>query len=245
MIDSDLRISTPDVEVSMQASKWLTCPALIDGDEMEALLNTLGAFQIYMTSCVTKRNLGRVDPQEFLSAYRTYIQTLQSGQLPDDTQYRHLFSSVFTVTPDALFAVLVGDTEQLVRVAQPIVQLQPHRMGYSTADGKFRSKTFGSDSITWGIQFSYPQLYKDSITHEIHEVDMAPQFPNTILFRTIQKWVRHHTIPTPFLVGDQHTNVPMRIGKNCLPWINRHPQLIEQGIQVRTHDGNRDHSNRE
>lgn len=231
---TQLRISTPSVEISMQASKWLTCPALLDGDEMQDLFNALGPFQIFMTSCVTKREEGRLSHDEFLASYRSYIAILQKGELPDDISFRHIFSSVFTVTPDALYAVLVEENDQLIRVAQPVVQLQPHRMGYSTADGKFRSKTFGSDTITWGIQFSYPQLYKDNETQEILEVGIDQHFPNTQLFRDVQRWVRYNTIPTPFQIDDKRINIPMRIGKQCLGWINRHPQLIKQGMQVLT-----------
>lgn len=229
-----LRISKPELEKPMQASKWLACPALIDAEEMQSLIDSLPKFYIFLTSCVTKQHEGCISQTEFLETYSNYITTLQQGQLPDEVLYRHFFSSVFTVTADALYAVLVGNEEQLIRVAQPTVQLQPHRMGYSKADGKFRSKTFGADSITWGIQFSYPQLYKDNQTQEVHEVGIAPHFPNTQLFRDIQRWVRYNTMPTPFLVENQRINIPMRIGKNCLSWINRHPQLIQQGMQVIT-----------
>lgn len=231
-MSTPLRISKPELEKPMQASKWLTYPALIDTTEMQTLMNALPPFYIFLTSCVTKRSKGYISQEEFLDTYNEYITTLQQGMLPDETQYRHFFSSIFTVTSEALYAVLVGNDEQLIRVAQPTVQLQPHRMGYSKADSKFRSKTFGADSITWGIQFSYPQLYKDNQTQEIFEVGISPEFPNTQLFRDVQRWIRHHTIPTPFLVEGQRINIPMRIGKNCLSWINRHPQLIEQGMQV-------------
>lgn len=231
---TNLRVSTPNAESSMQASKWLACPVLMDDEEMQALFNALPNFEIYLTSCVTKRDQGLISHQEFINIYGQYIAALKHGQMPDDAQFRYLFSSVFTVTSDALYSVLVDSDQHLIRVSQPTVQLQPHKMGYSKADGKFRSKTFGSDSITWGIQFSYPQLYKDHITQEIMEVGIDPNFPNTQLFRDIQRWVRYNTIPTPILVDDKRTNIPMRLGKNCLSWINRHPQLIQQGMKVLT-----------
>lgn len=233
---TNLRISTPDVETSMQASKWLACPALIDADEMENLFQSLPPFEIFLTSCVTKRSEGSISHKEFIDAYRNYITALQNGSTLEESVYRHIFSSVFTVTPEALYSVLVGTDDQLIRVAQPVVQLQPHRMGYSKADGKFRSKTFGSDSITWGVQFSYPQLYKDNVTQEIYEVGIAPNFPNTQLFRDVQRWVRYNTIPTPIMVGNEKTNIPMRLGKKCLDWINRHPHLIQQGMSIVTQD---------
>lgn len=236
VVKPNLRISTPSSETSMQASKWLACQILIDDAEMQSLFTALPQFEIYLTSCVIKRDQGLISHQEFLQTYSKYIAELKNGQMPDDSTFRHLFSAVFTVTPNALYSVLVDNDQHLIRVSQPTVQLQPHKMGYSKADEKFRSKTFGSDSISWGIQFSYPQLYKDHITQEIMEVGIDPHFPNTQLFRDIQRWVRYNTIPTPIVVDSKKTNLPIRIGKNCLSWINHHPQLIQQGMRITTNE---------
>lgn len=216
----------------IEASKWLSSQVLIDADEMQELFNALNPFYIYLTSQITKKDGGRVSQAEFLDCYRTYIADLQHGKLPDEALFRHLFSSAFTVAPDALCVVLIGDDQQMIRNVQPVVQLQSHRMDYSSADGKFRSMTFGTDSIMWGIQFSYPQLFRNPATKQVEEVDDTESFPNTRLFRTLQRWVRHNTTPTPFLVEGQRINVPMRLGKQCYKWINNHPQLLRKGLRI-------------
>ena len=114
-----------------------------------------------------------------------------------------MFSTVLTTTPDAVYALDLGEGRQSVRIAYPVVQQQVHRLDYSTVDGKFRPMVLGLDSILWGIQYSYPQLFSNQQTLEVQQVNDSPDFPNTALFRSIQKWVRHNTIPTPFLVGGQ------------------------------------------
>lgn len=222
----------PTASGVLQASKWLSYPVLIDADEMEALFKELRDFEIYLVSGVSKRGEEKISREAFLELYRTYIDALKEGKLPPEGHYRTVFSSVFTTTSDALFAVHVETDQQLVKIAKPVIQLQVHRISYSLVDGKFRSMVWGPDSITWGIQFSYPQIYQDAVTKQVVQIGETDQFPNTALFRRLQRWGRHHTIATPFLVNGQRINVPVRIGKQCLPWINRHPQLIEKHLAV-------------
>lgn len=216
----------------LQASKWLTAQVLLDTNEMTALLSSLQPYMMYCTSCVCSREEAIISQEKFLAAYDQYISELQRGHLLPESEYRHLFAAAMTRSGDALFAVPVDDERFFIRVAKPVVQLQSHRVGYSPADGKFRSMTYGPESISWGIQFSYPQLYHDPTTCEVHAVKANDMFPNTELFQQLQRWVRNNTSPVPFVVGTQVTNASIRLGKNCFGWINNHPQLVAKGIRV-------------
>lgn len=221
-------------ELPMQASKWLKSQVLIDAEEMASLFSALGSFEIFQIACVTPLGHGSISKEEFLRIYQNYVESLKEGKLPDEAATRYIFSSVFTVAADHLFAIPVGDTQQLIRIAKPVVQLQKHRLDYSNVDGKFYSMSFGIDSISWGIQFSFPQLYEEPHTHTVHKVGLTSQFPNSLLFQMIQRWIRNNTIPTPFEVQGKQINVPVRLGRNCLSWINQHPQLIKKNIQIKT-----------
>lgn len=214
------------------ASKWLSVALLIDEEELKALFKALGDFYIFTVGTINQRGEGLVSHEAFLSGYANYMHCLKTGRIPEDSSYRTLFGSVMTVLPDQLYALHVGTDKQLIRIAKPVVQMQVHNLGYSSADKKFHSMVFGKDSILWGLQFSYPQLYEDSHTHAVHKVEMNAEFPNTALFRAIQKWTREYTFPTPFIVDEKKLNVPMRLGKNCFTWINAHPQLKSKGISV-------------
>lgn len=230
-----LRVSSIE-EKPMEASKWLSVPVLLDLDEMQALFETLGSFLIFQTSRVLKKGEGEISKQEFLNSYREYIDDLKAGRLPDESKFRGYFSSVLTRSTEMLYTVPLPEEKQLIRVAQPVVQLQSHHMNYSPADGKFHSMTFGSDSIMWGICFSYPQLYKELISQEVFTVKDTPAFPNTSLFHALQRWIRHHTLPTPILVEEGHPlNLSVRLGKQCLSWINHHPQLIQKNFRILHH----------
>lgn len=225
--------STLEKEGHYQASKWLSLQALLEVSEMEKLLNDLGDYTIALAGHVCPNSEGMIAKETFLDAYRDYIRELKEGRLPDEVHFRPVFSSVLTRDPNSLYAIQLNEKQHLIRVRRPCVQMQFHRMHYSEQDGKFRPGIFGTDSIIWGIQFSYPQIFQDNQTKQIYQVMDGNAFANTDLFRTLQRWLRGSTIPTPFLAGGKLTNIPMRIGKECLSWINGHPQLIQKGLRVK------------
>lgn len=221
-------------EQPMQASKWLDVQALLDADEMAQLLNDLDSPHLFLTGCVCRVGQGWLTKPAFLEAYAKYVSILQQGLLPDEQEFRALFSAVLTVTPDVIYAIPIAGGREILRVAKPAVQMQFHRLGFSKVDNKFHPMAFGTQSILWGIQFSYPQLYRDLNTDEVFTVNESDAFPNTALFRALQRWMRPHTIPTPFIVNEQRINVPIRLGKKCLNWINNHPQLKKLGLAVQS-----------
>jgi hypothetical protein len=216
----------------MQASKWLQQQALLDSQEMEDLFRQMEEARIYLVGHVTELEEGVIPKKGFLGLYAEYILQLRNGLVPDSSRFRPYFSSILTLSEDHLFSIKVGENKQLIRVAKPVVQLQLHTLGYSAIERKFRPMIMGKDSIHWGLQFSYPQLYLDPATKNVEKVLGDNRFPNNQLFNAIKKWIREHTVPTPFLVDDQRINVPMRLGKDCFSWINKHPQLQPLGIQV-------------
>lgn len=210
----------------LQASKWISIQVLLNREEMDNLVDTLGSFAIYLTQ---PNSHPLVQHDQFMEAYGRYVTDLQSKVIPESPEYRALFSTFWSLSDEAVVQVPVGD-KLLCRAVQPVIQLQYHVMGYSPFDGKFRPMVMGKDSIHWGVQFSYPQLFQDPKTQSIRKVDQS--FANTALFQSLRRWVRNRTIPTPFVTNDEKTNAPIRIGKKSLGWINTHPQLAAQGIQV-------------
>lgn len=229
---NNLRTSTVN-EVPLQTSKWLKIQVILDDNEMRDLCDSLGDFYFFLCGSIFNQGEGELSKESFLDHYRDYVLALQQGKLPDQASYRQWFSPVITKSTDALYVIPMADAKQLIRVASPVIQLQAHHMGYSEIDGKFRPMVFGCDSIPWGIQFSYPQLFRDNATKVVEQIRYSPEFPNSQLFQLLQKWIRTHTIPTPFVVNGESANVPMRIGKACVAWINNHPQLNDKGISVK------------
>lgn len=217
---------------ALQASKWLQLPALLDAAEMESLLDELGDFSMYSVGSVRDRGRSVLHRAEFLKDYHEYMRLLKEGRIPDSTVFRSSFAVVWTLEPDAVALMVLSGSQELARVVKPVVQLQLHVIGYSTLEKKFRSNVMGKDSIHWGVQFSFPQLYMDPETSSIEKALNSTQCPNALLFKKIQKWIRDSTLPTPFEVEGMKIQVPMRIGKQCFSWIHRHAQLQQFGIKV-------------
>lgn len=225
-----LRTSTVEKEGPLQVAKWLHLPLLIDLAEMASLLGELPEVKIFSASRVVQRGEEEISREAFLSSYGAYVDALRSGDLLPPGQTRDLFSSLFTCAEEELYLVEAGEGRAIVRASRPVIQLQVHQIGYSPLDGKFRSMVFGKESISWGIQFSYPQVFQEGMTKRFFKVDDS--FPNTASFRRLQRWVRYQTRATPFEVGGERINVPIRLGKNAFSWINNHPQLRQRNIRV-------------
>lgn len=227
-----LHISSPEVEGRLQVSKWLKYQALLDVAEMESLLSFLSPFSIYIVSGPVEHKKYAVNASEFLSYYALYINALKTGQLPDETSLRPYFSSIFSNNSEVIYGMKLANEKVLIKPLKPVLQLQLHHFFASEIDGKFYPMVLSDQSTSWGIQFSYPQLYQDPKTQEITKVTSSPEFPNTSLFLKLVKWMRTNTIPTPFMFQGKRTNSPIRIGKQCLSWIENHPGLISRGIKI-------------
>ena len=227
-----LRIGTT-AESPLEASKWLEIQALIDEVELADLFNSLPHFHLYFCGAVLQRDAGAIALDDFILSYKDYIETLRNGTIPNISYYRKALSPAMTTDPDALYRVMVGEDKEIIRQARPVVQLQANTISYSQQDKKFHTMAFGTDNIAWGIQFSYPQLYRDPVTKLVEQVRETPAFPNTPLFHSLQKWMRKNTTPTPFIANGELTNSPIRLGKRCYEWIDKHPQLLAKGISIK------------
>jgi hypothetical protein len=227
-----LRLSSPKEEGTLRVSKWLKYQLLLSEAEMQDLFSALSPFYIFATSDpVTEKN-AEITHDQFLSQYQAYVSALQRGELSDEAPFRKYFSSIFTTSKDILYAMKVGEDKFLIKALRPVIQLQVHHFFVSEVDGSFHPMVLSKDSVTWGIQFSYPQIFQDPKTHEFSKVVNSPEFPNTVLFTKLLQWVRKNTTPTPFMHNGKKTIVPMRLGKSCFSWINAHPNLKEKNLAV-------------
>lgn len=227
---SPIPISSPKEKGILQVSKWAKTQVLLDEIEMQDLLEFLGSLFFVTVSEPIRPEEGIISPSLFLEKYRAYISLLKTGQIPLTEEFRRFFSSALSCTLDPFYAIKTSEEKVLIKPSFPVVQLQTHQFFYSSLDQKFHSMVLSEESITWGLQFSYPQLYQDPQTKQIRKVDLS--FPNTSLFLKLMKWMRSATLPTPFLIGARRVNVPIRIGKKSLAWIKNHPQLQQKQLFV-------------
>lgn len=225
-------VSSLEKAPAFQASKWLTFPLLCSVEELGDLLLTLHQPFIVSLASINEEGQDTVSEQQFLSDYDQYIQSLKSGALPERNTFQKTLTKGLSAKLDHFCKIPAGENKYLIRLTKPVIQLQPYWFVYSEADNKFHSMTFGKETITWGIQFSYPQLFQDPVTKEVHKVLTSEAFPNNVLFKAMQKWMRANSQATPFLIKNQRVNIPIRLGKQCFSWINQHPALIAKDMKI-------------
>jgi hypothetical protein len=210
----------PKDALQFLASKWLHLDFLVDQKEFETLF--CEPFFLFSTLGVQPQGKNTITKEQFLTTWQCYIDTIQSGSIVQDNDYRFFFTAILTQDLGAIRALDLPDNKEIIIPYEPIVQMQLHRFAYSEADGKFHSQAFGKTSVSWGVRISYPQLFQSPTSREVLA---GNSFSNIKLFKHIQSWLREVSIATPFIVQGRRMNVPIRLGKNCLPWINKHSDL--------------------
>lgn len=222
-----IRVSTPQLEGVYQGSKYLKIQVLCEPAELKSLFTRLELFSIYP---LTSLGAGTpVHQKQFVEGYDSWIEGLKQGRAPTDGELRSLLACTFVADLDSLWKQEIPGGRYIVKMGKPVIQVQSHFFTYSPLDEVFRPMTMGSNSIFWGLQFSFPLIYQDPKTMELREVDESPE---SELFQKIKQWARDETRATPFVVDGKRTNVPIRLGKNSFSWIHKHPQLILQKIGV-------------
>lgn len=230
-MDTGLRISSPQIEGILQVSKWLKAPMLLADNEMRQLWQEMGGVHIMQTSCPVPCGSEEISVEMFCDSYERYLQALLKGESVEC--FKPLFSCAISTERDDFYLMpLPKEGMGLVKPIRPVIQMQAHYFFYSTVDRQFHSMVQGKESVAWGIQFSYPQLFQDPQSKRIVKVTDQELFQNTALFATLMRWMRSHTLPTPFVIDGVKTNATIRLGKQAALWVNTHPQLLCKGIKV-------------
>ena len=230
--EGDMKLSFPKIEGMLQASKWLSHRALLDSSEMAALLESLPPFSIYNVSELVPLGGARISFEDFLVKYIDYVAGLKAGVSLDETAIKSTFSCVFSASSKALYAIKIEEDQYIIKPIKPVVQLSLHHFIFSPENCRFHSMVHSKNSVSWGVQFSYPQLYSNSLEGDVFEVFKDGDNPNTQLFRALAKWMRKNAPPAPFFSNEKKIHATFRLGKGCFSWINAHPHLADAGLEV-------------
>jgi hypothetical protein len=216
-----LKNSHPQKEGVLAVSKWNHLPLLLSNEEMQSLLSCGGyVFPIGRIISAEEMSQGK---ESFLENYSAALQAIFAAKpMQNDLTY------AITTEPDDLYSMPVKNEKYLIRQRRPVIQSKKHQFILSADHSEILQNVCGEKTIPWGVQLSFPRLYQDPISMEVIEA----RGDNWGLFRAMQKWVRHNTIPTPFLIDGKKKNSTLRLGKQSVSWINQHPGLILSGIKV-------------
>jgi hypothetical protein len=174
-------------------SKWLTSSFLVNDDEFINFQSEMGDFSLFLTG----RVLSSIDPVSHV-----------------DFSPNSLDPMLMTYDVNHVYAYGVSEGNYLIYPRFPVIQVREHKFMW-THDDRIMTMSSGKDSISWGLNFSYPQIFYDPRIKKIVEVFKEKESPNTIGFKKLQKWVRDFTKPAQFIRGGKKINATFRIGKNC------------------------------
>ncbi|MBP9841940.1 MAG: hypothetical protein KBC64_05910 [Simkaniaceae bacterium] len=191
----------------MEASKYFLYHVLLSGKEMESLVGAMPSFRMYNVSQVTSER--EISFGQFLSAYHLYIEGLTRGEVVINAP---LFSAAWSAVPEAISSQEMKDGRFLQKAVEPVIQLRAHF--YSISEGEVRPMSFGKGSISWGIQFGFPLLYRDAKTKEVIET-LKKGGGNVPLFQALKGWMRTHTRPAKMRIGEIEVITSLRKGVNC------------------------------
>src|SRR3989344_302435 len=138
----------------MIASRHIHIQLFLAVEEMRELLDALQPVELYNASHIGDGE--KTSTETFLEAYRRYYENFLEGRIVID---RPLFSLAISRDPDALVRREVKPKEFLWKVVRPVLQMRAHF--YSILEGKMHPMTLGKNNQSWGVQISFPLIYRD------------------------------------------------------------------------------------
>ncbi len=220
------------------ASKWIHQVFLLGDQEIKNLLKHLEYPWLVRSSGLYSENEILLPQAKFESQWTHYLADLARGPI-QDTVYKPYFSLFVTEDPKTVGLVEVSQDKFSATQIAPNIIFQIHRFHYSPIDKKFRRLTFGTETVSWGLQASFPMLLQDPKTRAIQKVMMHKELANVLLWQKFQHHLKNCSRPVTFEVDGVRQTLPFRIGYSCvnsdsdsLSWIDKHFELKHKKIQV-------------
>jgi hypothetical protein len=229
-----LSLSTLEVEGAPEMSKWMEQYVLLSTGELSALFKGLDVIHLFRPFKVLSAADAYVSTDKFLQGYGSYVDELKRGELPSPRESQEALTVAMTANPEAFYALPVEGERFILRQRFPVVMIRLHTFSFSEEEFKVKSMTHGKSNVTWGLQFSFPHLYKPAFQSDVFKSSEGEGALNFEIYRKIQRYLRSHSSPVPFVRGEREVNASIRLGYECFPWINSHPSLKQNNLSVRS-----------
>jgi hypothetical protein len=226
----NLEVSSLEQEGIFQASKWLKYFVLCSGSELCKLMQKFDPLWIYPLAGFSGGRL--VAPSLYVDELERWPKEIIQSKGPDSARLRTFFPAALVDDPSALWLQEVSQGH-LVKIRKPVLQMQIHHFIYSHLTHAIYPMAMGQQAIFWGLLLTYPQVYQ--VKGAIYESFQDPRSRTRAWLTDLRAWMRRETVLAPLVVPTQgplcHT---LRLGKECLGWIHKHPGLKELQIRERS-----------
>jgi hypothetical protein len=215
------RLSSLEDEGMMNCSRWLRHAVLLDLSELKDLLKSLGeCFFLPGTGLVSEDNWS-VSKENILENYREYLSWINSKEIMPSPELKRFFTLMLSPGVEEFYAVKAGG-RYLLKAKLPVIQVQLYHCFISRFDKQIHPMALSKDSFSFGLQFSYPQVYEDPKTHLFSKVLLEKQFASSALFKKLVQWVRKNTKPVLLTIQESQVNAPFRMGKKSQDLVDAH-----------------------
>ncbi|MCF7852942.1 MAG: hypothetical protein K9M07_06855 [Simkaniaceae bacterium] len=190
----------------LQASRFISHYALLDPKTMRALLHELGC-SVYNVSKVLSEQECKDYGPFFLERYTDYINALFKADF-DPKLFRKDLTCALTLDMEAVVIQTLPGQRYLAKPQYPIVQLGIYQFIIGD-NGRILHHVLGKESICFGLEWSYPQLYRDPKTKQ--NLNALKEAPNHVLWKKITTWMRKETHLLKIKRGDETIPTQLRL----------------------------------
>ncbi len=214
-----------------QASRWLKMRTLLSILSMKELIEHLEPFFFIQAASVIKSADPCISKEDFFIAYTDYVQHLEKDEAGCNAFAKRspLFTLTLSTSREIAKTHEVKPGFFLTRLSEPGVQVRPCLVDFSPLSRQFSYRALGASSISWGLEFSYPQLIQKA--GGAIENGLKEPFVNAPLFKKLQKWARLHSRPAVFTFEGQKIISELRIGDDT-SWVQDMPAIKKRGLTL-------------
>lgn len=218
-------------DIQSRFSKWISIDFLIDESEMASLFETLGSFELISPFSQHVENPHHLQKETFLKAFKEFSESLKKGVSPEYEDLKRFLFLMIMPSIEGIFLKPITDTKYALVFQNPYLEIKPITLTESLVDHTVRVAPLSKGQPWWGLRCSFPQIVQDSRTLKAAAISQN-EHPLGQLFKKFRVWIREHTRSTPIVTDSKKVNHPIRLGKQCMSWIQKHPLLQASNIKV-------------
>lgn len=212
-------------------SKWISIDFLIDPSEMKNLFESLNPFVLISPFYEEPNSPHVLTSKTFLEAYSQFIMHSQNGENPNYHELKEFLFVMMMPSIEGVFLKPITSQKNALIFQAPYLEIKPIALSLSQVDHSLRVVPMQKSLVWWGLRCSYPQIVQDSKTLQMTTISQS-EHPLGQLFKKFRIWIRENTRATPFVTDIKKVTHPIRLGKDCLSWIQKHPLLKTTHLRI-------------
>jgi hypothetical protein len=211
-------------------SGFLQQTVLLSLDDLKKLFESISPFEFFNVSSVQTQGSKAIGLSDFLDVYEQFLKDLFEEERIDVKKYGPIFSLAIASSQSCFFKQEFSEGRFLLKPKRSVIQLQPLGLFVSSLDREIHIKSFAQDAESFGLKLSFPTIYEDVGSHQIHE--LKPDDSEYTKFNLIRQFVRHHTKPL-IIVRDQEKKVySVRYSEDLKSQVSKMSFFERHGLKV-------------